>query len=86
LPVDNRSACGVSDRIGFVAKGDENPSEGKPKSGSPGIHGDDADRPEHLQFIYLGLEARETPAPGELGEPFSLDFPVYRSATWKSLE
>jgi hypothetical protein len=35
-------------------------------------------RPEHTQFNYVGLEARETPA---VGEVFSLDFPLYRSAT-----
>ena len=79
VAVENRSACGVSDRISFVAKGNENPSEGKPKSGSPSIHGSDADRPEHLQCNYVGLEAKET-APGEMGEVFSLDFHVYRTA------
>ena len=79
VAVENRSARGVSDRISFVAKGNENPSEGKPKSGSPSIHGSDADRPEHLQCNYVGLEAKET-APGKVGEVFSLDFPVYRTA------
>jgi hypothetical protein len=79
VAVDNRSACGVSDRISFVAKGNENPSEGKPKPGSPSVHRSDADRPEHLQCNYVGLEAKET-APGEMGEVFALDFPVYRTA------
>jgi hypothetical protein len=72
----------VEFQIGLASslRGDENPSEGKPKSGSPSIHGNDAARPEHLQFNYVELEARETPAPGEVGEAFSLDFPVYRTA------
>lgn len=68
-----RSACEVSDRIGFVAKGDENRWEGKPKL----LDCLDGAAPsETSQFNHVGLEAREAPA---VGGVFSLDLPVYRT-------
>ena len=79
LPPDNRVLL-VSFRADWLRReeGDENRWKRKPKplgrrvQHSRGWRG----RSEPTLFKYVGLEARETPAVGEM---FSLDFPLYRT-------